>query len=83
MIQDGQVLGKLMDIRRTDSLASRLRRKRYEFFQSLAASVGRPMKTLDVGGLQWTWERIGFADQPDVQITLINIHENARGTLRS
>jgi hypothetical protein len=73
LIQDGGLLGKLMDIRRPDSLASRLRKKRYEFFRNLVSSVERPMKILDVGGLQWTWERIGFAGQPDIHVTLMNI----------
>src|ERR1700733_2479552 len=67
------VLGKITDHQRTDTVASRLRQKRYEFFKSLATSVGRPLKILDVGGTQTIWERIGFADQPDIQITILNI----------
>jgi hypothetical protein len=73
LIQNGGMLGKIMDIRRPDTLASRFRQKRYEFFRDLTSSVERPMKILDVGGLQWTWERIGFADQPDIHVTLLNM----------
>jgi hypothetical protein len=32
------------------------------------------MSILDVGGTQTVWERIGFADQPDIQITLLNLY---------
>jgi len=67
------VLGKITDHQRKETVASRLRQKRYEFFKSLATSVGRPLKILDVGGTQTIWERIGFADQPDIQITILNI----------
>ena len=67
------ILGKITDHQRTDTTASRLRQKRYEFFRSLATSVGRPLKILDVGGTQTIWERIGFADQQDIQITILNI----------
>jgi hypothetical protein len=72
-VKDGGLLSKLMDIRRPDTLASYFRQKRYEFFRNLASSVERPMKILDVGGLQHVWERIGFADQPDIHVTLLNI----------
>jgi len=72
-MKDGGLLAKLIDYRQPKSLAGRLRQKRWEAFRSLAASVERPMKILDVGGLQVVWERIGFADQPDIHITLLNL----------
>ena len=50
-----------------------MRQKRWEFFRELTASVGRPMKILDGGGQQFVWEYLGFANQPDIQITLLNI----------
>jgi Methyltransferase domain len=72
-MKNGGLLAKITDHQRPDSLASRLRQKRWEFFRNLASSVERPMKILDVGGEQTVWERIGFADQPDIHITLLNI----------
>jgi len=54
-------------------VAGRIRQKRWELFRSLTASLERPMKILDVGGLQTVWERIGFADQPDIHITMLNL----------
>jgi Methyltransferase domain len=32
-----------------------------------------PLNILDVGGTQAVWESIGFVDQPDISITLLNI----------
>ena len=72
-MKDGGLLSKIIDYRQPTSLAARMRQKRWEVFRSLAGSVERPMKILDVGGLQSVWERIGFADQPDIRITLLNI----------
>jgi len=67
------LLGKITDHQRPDTVASRLRQRRYEFFRNLATSVQRPLKILDVGGTQTIWERIGFADQHDIHITILNI----------
>jgi hypothetical protein len=66
-------LGKIADHQRPDTWASRLRQKRWEFFRSLATSLGSPLNILDVGGTQTVWERIGFTEQPDIQITILNI----------
>ena len=72
-MKDGGLLSKIIDYRQPTSLSAQLRQKRWEAFRDLTASVERPMKILDVGGLQSVWERIGFADQPDIRITLLNI----------
>jgi hypothetical protein len=64
---------KFFDHNRSDSLSARFRRRRWEQFRDLTSSVERPMKVLDVGGEQRVWEVIGFADQPDIHITLLNI----------
>jgi hypothetical protein len=63
----------LANHRNPNSLAARLRRKRFEEFKQLTDSVPRPMNILDVGGSQGVWETIGFVGRSDVQITLINI----------
>jgi 2-polyprenyl-3-methyl-5-hydroxy-6-metoxy-1,4-benzoquinol methylase len=64
---------QLANHRNPNSLAARLRRKRFEEFKLLTDSVPRPMNILDVGGSQGVWETIGFVGRPDVEITLINI----------
>jgi 2-polyprenyl-3-methyl-5-hydroxy-6-metoxy-1,4-benzoquinol methylase len=71
----GTALSKLLDIHRPDSFTSKMRQKRWEFFRELAASVERPMKILDVGGTQIVWERIGFANNPDIHITVLNYEQ--------
>jgi hypothetical protein len=68
-------ISRLFDHNRSDSLSARLRRRRWEQFRELTSSVARPMKILDVGGEQLVWEMIGFADQPDIHITLLNIQQ--------
>ena len=59
------------------SLASRMRAARNQQFRSLISNLPRPLSILDVGGTPAIWERIEFADRPDVQITLINIAPQA------
>src|SRR5271168_3808130 len=66
---------KFIDVHNPDSFSSRARQKRWEYFRSLVESVKRPVKILDVGGVETIWERIGFANQPDVHVTLLNIYE--------
>jgi hypothetical protein len=64
---------KFADNRDPDSLASRLRAKRHDWFRSLISSLPRPLTVLDVGGTETVWKTIGFVNQPDIQITLINV----------
>jgi 2-polyprenyl-3-methyl-5-hydroxy-6-metoxy-1,4-benzoquinol methylase len=64
---------KIYDNARSDSLAARMRRKRFTFFLQLLNAVPRPLTILDVGGRQRFWEVMGFAQEPDVHITLLNI----------
>ena len=68
-----QVLRKVADHRKGDTLATRLRRERFSLFKSLVASVPRPLSILDVGGTQPFWEGMGFIGDDDVRITLLNL----------
>jgi ubiquinone/menaquinone biosynthesis C-methylase UbiE len=69
----GGLLARLVDFRQPNSVAGRLRQKRWDVFRSLTDSLERPLKILDVGGFQDVWERIGFVDRPDIRITMLNI----------
>ena len=69
-------IAKLFDVSRPDSFSSRCRQKRWEFFRELASSVDLPMRILDVGGSPSVWERIGFADQPGISITILNTEQH-------
>jgi hypothetical protein len=50
-----------------------MRSKRNHWFRSLIAGVPRPLRILDVGGTQTVWESLGFVNQPEIEITLLNV----------
>jgi hypothetical protein len=64
----------LADTEAVNSVSTRLRNKRFAFFQSLLKSVPLPLKILDVGGRTTTWERAGLLGHKleGVSITIIN-----------
>jgi hypothetical protein len=66
-------LARFLDVARPDSFPSRCRQRRWEFFRELALAVKRPMRILDVGGSPSVWERIGFANQAGIHITILNV----------
>jgi SAM-dependent methyltransferase len=70
---------RLADNRDPGSLASRLRAKRLEWFRSLTSGIPRPLRILDVGGSEDEWKTVSFVNQPDIEITIINIraHETS------
>jgi methyltransferase family protein len=65
-----------------NSISHRLRERRFRLFESLAATLPRPLRIIDLGGTNEYWERRGWADRDDVEITLVNLgpqerrHEN-------
>jgi len=67
------ILRKLVDYRREDSLAIKQRRKRFAFFKELLSLIPKPIRILDVGGTEIFWEKMGFVDEADVEITLLNL----------
>jgi hypothetical protein len=68
-----KIFRRFADSSDPDSLAARLRSKRFELFQSLVKSLRRPITILDVGGTQIFWEMIGFIEEPGVRIHILNI----------
>jgi SAM-dependent methyltransferase len=72
-MKKGGTLAKIIDNEQPETLASRLRQKRWEHFRDLVYLVGRPVNILDVGGTHTIWQRIGFTDQADIHITLLNL----------
>lgn len=68
-------LKTLADNTRSDSLANRLRRKRFAYFRALLAAVPRPLRILDVGGAQDFWLKMGFGDEQGVTIVITNISD--------
>ena len=69
---------KLVDIHNPNSLASRFRARRFRIFEGFFAALPRPVHIIDIGGTNSFWERVGWAGQDDVQITLLNLFPQAR-----
>jgi hypothetical protein len=68
-------LRRLADIRIRSSVASELRRRRFQIFTSLLSNVPTAtLRILDVGGTLDFWARTGFlAENRRVEITILNI----------
>ncbi len=67
------MLKELADNRKAESLAGRLRRRRFVLFQKLLREVRTPARILDVGGTQGFWEVMGFPAEREAEITILNI----------
>lgn len=67
------MLKNLADNRRADSLAARMRRRRFAFFRGLLDSLPRPIQVLDLGGTEGYWIGMGTENLRDLQITLLNL----------
>ncbi|GAC1661614.1 MAG: hypothetical protein NVS9B4_14080 [Candidatus Acidiferrum sp.] len=63
----------LADGRNPNSLSNRLRSRRFQFFESLIAGFGKPLRILDVGGTNEFWENRGWADRDDIDIVTLNL----------
>lgn len=61
------------DNRRPDSFASRLRRRRFDFFTRLTAPLPKPVRVLDVGGVEHFWRHAGVAGSADWEVVLLNL----------
>jgi hypothetical protein len=70
-----QILEKIYDNRRTDSLATNFRTKRLTLFSSMIESTRNTVKILDVGGSPIFWENSGFLTQEfrNLELTILNI----------
>ncbi len=66
---------KLVNHRQANSLAARMRRKRFKVFFKLTANIQKPITILDLGGEQSFWEVMGLAGDPDYQVVLLNIQQ--------
>jgi methyltransferase family protein len=66
-------LKKYSDCSDPSSFANRMRAKRFELFETLVASIPKPIRIIDVGGTQGFWENRGWAGREDVEVTLVNL----------
>jgi 2-polyprenyl-3-methyl-5-hydroxy-6-metoxy-1,4-benzoquinol methylase len=58
-----------------DSYTVRMRRKRFALFLKLLEDMAKPVKILDVGGTQMFWQIMGFTNQAEARITLLNLDQ--------
>lgn len=64
------------DVENPKSLSQRMRSRRFERFERMASVLPRPLSILDIGGTTEFWEHRGWADLPDVHITLVNLFQD-------
>ncbi|MBC7946773.1 MAG: class I SAM-dependent methyltransferase [Chitinophagaceae bacterium] len=61
-----------------NSVNQRFREKRFKFFLELLNRVkttDRPIRILDIGGLEIYWERMNYLGTHDIHITLLNLEQ--------
>ncbi len=58
-----------------DSVSSKLRKKRLDFFLEYCNKFEKPMRILDLGGSDYFWRNSDFKNNIDYHITLININK--------
>lgn len=64
------------------SLATRMRKRRFNFFLSLVDGLERPLRILDVGGTQQFWDMMGSERLDGVHVTLLNLQAEKTSTSR-
>lgn len=69
---------RLADSYNANSLGNRLRTARFRWFEALVAPLRRPLRILDVGGMNEFWENRGWAGRTDVQIVSLNLFPQAQ-----
>ena len=52
-----------------------MRKRRFQFFLDLLATVPRPVTICDVGGTAKFWENMGLEPDEDVDITVVNVFQ--------
>lgn len=69
----GSLIRGLADNSDARSLATRMRRRRFQLFLSLLARLEGQVEVLDIGGTQQFWDFMLGDDAPDIRVTLLNI----------
>lgn len=69
----GSLIRTLADNRDTRSVATRMRRKRFELFLSLLRTLDGHAEILDIGGTQQFWNLMLSDESLDIHVTLLNI----------
>jgi hypothetical protein len=66
---------RFADNRIDDSLANRIRRRRFAVFAGLIRDLPGPVRILDVGGEERFWRQMGFLEEPGIELVLLNLKD--------
>ncbi len=70
-------IGGVVDSTDGASVASNMRRKRFDLFLQLVEDLPRPVRILDVGGRLNYWQIMGYTSPDDIHVTLVNLEDIA------
>lgn len=73
MAARGSFIRSLADNSDSGSLATRMRRRRFDLFLSLLRTLKDHVEILDIGGTQQFWDLMLAEDASDIRVTLFNI----------
>lgn len=71
------LLKRLANFHDPSSLASRMRRRRFAFFEALANELPFGARILDIGGTPAFWRDIALVEERRVRVTLLNLESYA------
>ncbi|RNI15801.1 class I SAM-dependent methyltransferase [Methanohalophilus sp. RSK] len=66
---------ELTNVNKEDSFVTKLRLKRIALFKDIIPKQ-KPISILDIGGTATFWKMMGFADDPDYSIKVLNLSAN-------
>jgi hypothetical protein len=67
------LIRRLADDENANSLANKLRNRRFQLFEAFVSQLSRPLSILDVGGTNAFWEQRGWGGRNDVHIVTSNL----------
>jgi len=73
------LIQSLSAVENPNSLSNRMRTRRFELFERLAATLPRPLRIIDLGGTPEFWEQRCWSDRDDIHITGVNIQPKITG----
>ena len=66
-----------------NSLSSKFRKKRFEFFNEYCLKLTKPLRILDIGGSDYYWKGLGFTDDENYKIEIMNIEDQNTESLKN
>lgn len=68
-----KIYHQIADFEEEGSFARKIRLERIEIFKDLIYNLPKPLKILDIGGTEIFWEIMGFVDNDNYKITVLNL----------